>query len=100
MAEPRTLSGSTSGSMTQTTGPQVAAKETMKPPRQASVTMASGSPAELGSAISRLDSPSTVRLVTIPARPASSSGLRPTRSTIRTATTVAATLSTPMTRLA
>ena len=34
MAVPRTRSGSTSGSSTQTAGPHVAAKETMKPARQ------------------------------------------------------------------
>ena len=34
--------------MTQTTGPQVAANETMKPARQTSVTIAAGSPAESG----------------------------------------------------
>ena len=48
IAVPRTLSGSTSGSITHTTGPQVAANETMKPARQTSVMIAAGSLDDFG----------------------------------------------------
>ena len=64
------------------------------------MTIAAGSPGEFGSDMIESEPPSTARLVTIPASPASSSGLRPTRSTSRIASTVIATFSTPMTMFA
>jgi hypothetical protein len=86
--------------MTHTTGPQVAANDTMKVVRQTSVMIAAGSPGEFGSASTASEPPSTPRLSTIPIRPPSSIGLRPTRSMIRIATTVMTTLRTPITMLA
>ena len=94
MAVPRTLSGSTSGSITQTTGPQVAAKETMKLARQRNVTIAAGLPGEFGLAKTSVDDTQNRRdSATMPASPATSIGLRPTRSTIRMATIVMRTFS-------
>jgi hypothetical protein len=72
----------------------------MKPARQTSVSTAAGSLADFGSASTSDEIPSTSRLRTIPTRPASSIGLRPTRSMMRMATIVIATFSTPITRFA
>jgi hypothetical protein len=44
IAVPRTFSGRTSGIITHTTGPQVAANDAMNVPRQTSVMTAAGSP--------------------------------------------------------
>jgi hypothetical protein len=62
--------------------------------------IAAGSPAESGLASTSEDTPSTTRLRIIPIRPASSIGLRPTRSTSRIASTVMAMFSVPIARLA
>src|SRR3954465_5905339 len=70
IAVPRTLSGSTSGIITQTTGPQVAANDAMKVPRQISVMIAAGSLGWCGSGSADSDTPSTSRLPTMPATPA------------------------------
>ena len=64
------------------------------------MTIAAGSPAESGVASSSEDSPRMVRLATIPTRPNSSIGLRPTRSMIRMAMIVMTTFSVPITRFA
>src|ERR671922_2674464 len=69
MAVPRTLSGRTSGSMTHTTGPQVAAKETMKPARHSSVMMASGSLPDLGCASTAEVTPRMAMLEAMPNSP-------------------------------
>src|SRR4051795_7968382 len=74
IAVPRTLSGSTSGIITQTTGPQVAANDAMNVPRQTSVMIAAGSLGWCGVASTDCEMPSTSRLVTMPIRPATSNG--------------------------
>ena len=86
--------------MTQTTGPHVAANDTMNPARHASVTIAAGSPAESGVGSSSEDRPRMVRLATMPTRPNRSMGFRPTRSMILMAITVMTTFRVPITRLA
>src|ERR1700760_5001022 len=75
IAVPRTLSGSTSGSITHTTGPQVAAKLAMNVARQINVMTAAGSPGWWGVASAAFETPRTSRLATIPAIPANSIGL-------------------------
>src|SRR5436305_14665662 len=82
MAVPRTLSGRTSGIITQTTGPQVAANDAMNVPRQTSVMIAAGSPGLFGLGSTDSEMPSTSRLATMPTTPANNIGLRPTRSMI------------------
>src|SRR2546421_12157023 len=72
IAVPRTLSGSTSGIITHTTGPQVAANDAMNVPRQISVITAAGSPGWCGVASAAFATPSTTRLAPIPATPANS----------------------------
>src|SRR3981081_401635 len=81
IAVPRTLSGRTSGIITHTTGPPVAANEAMKVPRQTSVMIAAGSPGWWGVASTESEIPSTSRLPTMPATPASRIGFRPTPPT-------------------
>jgi NAD(P)-dependent dehydrogenase (short-subunit alcohol dehydrogenase family) len=88
IAVPRILNGKTSGSMTQTVGPQVAAKEAMNTAKHTSVVMATGSVGLDGSESSNVESPRTVRLATMPTSPPRRSGLRPTRSMSRIARSV------------
>ncbi len=100
VAVPRILNGRTSGSITQTVGPQVMAKEMMKPARHNSVMTATVSVGLDGSESSSVESPSTTRLAVIPTNPPRSSGLRPARSIRRIATRVMRTLIAPIMRLA
>ena len=86
------MKGNSSGSITQTIGPQLTANTTMNTPKQ--MTVVHAAPEVLPK--KRLEKESTIKLMTIPAFPNNKSGFRPILSMKRIATSVIRTLTVPM----